>query len=101
MLLIGCAPIYNPNAINSPLFTKQNDAQLQGSIGLSDYGLQVAYTQLTKPGVMVNISMMQNRIHTTGHIMKEAPDIIKPLIRADDLNVMASMEMDTPNFMVM
>lgn len=60
LFLVGCAPIYNPNAVNSPQFTQKNDAHLQGSVGISGYDIQAAYSPLNKLGIMANISTFEN-----------------------------------------
>lgn len=50
----SCAPVYVPNAINTPLFTEQHDASLQGSFGFNGYDVQAAYSPLKHFGIMAN-----------------------------------------------
>lgn len=61
LFLDSCAPIYIPNAVNSPLFSEQHDAALQGSSGLSGYDVQAAYSPLKHFGIMFNTSFYDNK----------------------------------------
>lgn len=60
VVLSSCAPVYTPNLVNSPLFSQQNDAQLQGSVGLSGYDVQAAYSPINKLGVMANTTFFDS-----------------------------------------
>lgn len=53
-LTTACAPVYTPNLVNTPFFAQQHDAQLQGSIGLSGYDVQAAFSPLNNLGLMGN-----------------------------------------------
>lgn len=50
----SCAPVYVPNAINTPLFTEKHDASLQGSFGFNGYDVQAAYSPFKHFGIMAN-----------------------------------------------
>ena len=58
--LSSCAPVYTPNLVNSPLFTQHNDVQLQGSVGLSGYDVQAAYSPINKLGIMANTTFFDS-----------------------------------------
>jgi hypothetical protein len=60
VVLSSCAPVYTPNLVNSPLFSQQNDARLQGSVGLSGYDVQAAYSPFNNIGIMANTSFSDN-----------------------------------------
>lgn len=59
-LFISCAPVYIPNAVNTPMFREQHDASLQGSAGLNGYDVQTAYSPIKHLGIMGNISFYES-----------------------------------------
>lgn len=64
VFLISCAPVYVPNAINTPLLTQQHDASLQGSFGFNGYDAQAAYSPLKGLGIMANAGFYDSNTFT-------------------------------------
>jgi len=56
-LLSGCAPLYVPNTVNTPLLTEQNEVQVAALGGSGGLDIQTAYAITDEIGVMGNLSI--------------------------------------------
>lgn len=64
--LYACAPLYQPNVINTPLLKKRHDTRIAAYASLAnDYEAQVAYAVSDHIGVMFNGSYKHLRAKTT------------------------------------
>ncbi len=59
-LLTSCAPVYVPNAVNTPLLTEKNQFQIKAGIGLSGTDIQSAYALTDHFAVMANYNFRNN-----------------------------------------
>lgn len=70
MLITGCAPIYTPNIVHTPLFSEKHDADIQLGSGTSGYDAQAAYAPTDHVGVMVNSSFKNKDVADTNYYHK-------------------------------
>ncbi len=57
LIAFSCVPAYTPNAVNTPLFSSQNEAQFALSTGSSGFDLQTGYAPTNNIGIVVNGSI--------------------------------------------
>ena len=72
MLISGCAPIYTPNIIHTPLFSEKNDADIQLGSGTCGYDAQIAYAPLNHLGLMINSSFRNKNVSDTNFYNKHS-----------------------------
>ncbi len=70
ILLSGCAPLYIPNTVNTPLLS--NKGEIQGAVytGTSGFDPQLAYAITDNIGIMLNGSFENSESDTTGDYHK-------------------------------
>ncbi|KAB2879617.1 hypothetical protein F9K33_08735 [bacterium] len=82
ILMIGvesCSPVYVPNAVNTPLFTGQNEFHGAGYIrNLTSWDVQVAFTPLNHVGIMANGSVGSMEFFLAPELGKSRQEFFEP-----------------------
>lgn len=70
VLLGACAPLYVPNAVNTPLLEQKGDINAAINIGLSGIDFQSAYAVSDNIGIVFNASYMNETSDSTDNFHK-------------------------------
>jgi len=69
-LLVGCAPVYIPNVVNTPLLSNKGEIQAAINTGSSGFDPQIAFAITDNIGVMVNGSFRNSTSDTSNNYHK-------------------------------
>ncbi len=64
LLITGCAPMYIPNKVNTPLLSHKGESQVGGFIGSSGFDPQLSYAVTDHFGLMLNGSFQAGKDST-------------------------------------
>ncbi len=67
VLVYSCVPAYTPNAVNTPLFSSQNEVQFGISTGSSGFDAQTGYAPTDHIGIVANGSFANRSDSTNYH----------------------------------
>lgn len=70
LILTGCAPVYFPNQLQTPLLQQQGEATVSASIGTSTFDMQLAYSPVYHIDVLTDFSFASGDDHE--HLQIEA-----------------------------